>query len=826
MRKIINCTQSAHLDLFWMGSMKDCMKRGAEIIDAAVQDLAKNPEKYFVVETVRFLEYYLDQYPQNKQLVISLLQSGQLEVGACYTDRLENHHDGESLVRNVVYGKRLLNKMTGCDTHIAAHPDLPGLTEQTPQIYNLAGIRYYCFARGFEFGTRFKWKALNGKSIIAYNFPVHYAYYDHHRVLNNLGKIRKALQSDNVLLSFSAGDLGDYGSFKNKKHQNFEVSNIMDEYNRSQDENCLALSNVYDSLSAMDEDCLRENSGESPCRWGTYGSATNVVSFKQDKRLSAALADAEKLAALCELNQINLCGFHREHPFCREVSSHLMRVYYDAKETPETINEWIDFAWRLQLVTQDHNYGGVDGTTSAFDRFVYKKCAIEIAESIITYCMQVLAGRIDSGDGLVVVNPLNWKRSGKVRLNQRADMDNNYAARNAAGIEYPVVKDVDGWYFEPELEALGYDSFSLVKQAGDRQQVGVTENSERVILESPYYTATVDKQVGGLVSLVDKQSKKELAGSVPIGVFSLYEDYSVDVHEEIYDKKLLASTAGRIEACHYGEDVLYTWVEWSNEIGDSKVSVTLKLSRTRKEFQILPKVCWIGHDNSQLRMSIGWAADYQNLYYGVPYGIQKMGKYMQGAEPANPTDEISMELFREYREVQGWFALENERFGLSIGTDQSSFAFRAEHAFEAVLIRDVRSCGDHDVMMDNHGVHHFKFYGTSFENDSILTNDTYYKKAWEMFHPLLRANKEGSGKGCLPETGVLLQVDGGILSVLQKDKTTYKARIFSVWKGTRIMRICQNNKEQQMEVCDLMGNQLEEDKQLQFGDIKTVRMSF
>ena len=81
MKEKVYATHSAHLDLFWMDTIEQCMANGAKIIDNAIQDLLTNPTKYFAVESVRFLEYYLYQNP----------------------DRLEeNHHDGESLIRNVV----------------------------------------------------------------------------------------------------------------------------------------------------------------------------------------------------------------------------------------------------------------------------------------------------------------------------------------------------------------------------------------------------------------------------------------------------------------------------------------------------------------------------------------------------------------------------------------------------------------------------------------------------------------------------------------------------------------------------------------------------
>ena len=75
----------------------------------------------------------------------------------------------------------------------------------------------------------------------------------------------------------------------------------------------------------------------------------------------------------------------------------MLRDYYDAKVRPQNAREWLDFAWRLQLVTQDHNYGGIDGAASAFDRMVYKKVALDVAERLTAHGMHKLCGAIDAG---------------------------------------------------------------------------------------------------------------------------------------------------------------------------------------------------------------------------------------------------------------------------------------------------------------------------------------------------------------------------------------------------------------------------------------------
>lgn len=824
MKKKIYITHSAHLDLFWMDSIEHCMKDGAVIIDGAVEDLGKNPDKYFVVESVRFLEYYLHQNPEKKSLVQQLINSGQLEVGACYTDRLENHHDGESLVRNVVYGKKMLKKLVDYDSKIATHPDLPGLTEQTPQIYKKAGVKYYLFARGYHDGGRYWWRGLDGSKIMAYNYPIHYTYYDFNKLMKNMDKVFEAISSENVLLSCSAGDLGDYNTFINEKDCRVNLENMIKEYNQNSSDYELVLGNVHDTLVKMGEDNLPTNEGESPCRWGTYGSATNVTLFHQDKVISALLSDAEKLIALCRMNQIDILELKLQHPFGKIVSSHRTRKYFDEIIKPESLDDWIEFAWRLQIITQDHNYGGVEGQTSDFDRTVYKNCAKEIAEKIIGFCVQKIADKADGTDRIVVVNTLNWDRTGEVLIHQPLDKTKCYVAIDKDGNEGKIGSVCGKFYFSPTVTALSYESYKLVEKstAKEKEMVQGIENQDNLlVMKNEYYTLTIDKTKGGIVSILD--GDKELLGKNTFGILRAYEDLSVDVHEELYDKKEIDHTQKACKAIVWGEDELSVWAKLETEICNSKVELLVRLKKGNKEIEFTPVIYWTGMENVQLRLEMNLASDLEELYYGVPYGIQKFGNYIKGAYPANPLDEISDALFEEYREIQGWFSVESQNRGIAVSTNHSSFAFKKKNEIEAMLIRNVKSCGDHDVIISNHGKQEFVFRITPYEGTSILEEESLYKKSWELQHPLYQAVQKSGAEVGLGLKNKLLEVNQeGILSVLSMEGNKATARFFAVSNQKSRLYVTKEERELELKAVDLMGQPVEEDLYLTKGQIKTV----
>ena len=53
----------AHLDLFWAGSREECLSRGAEVILTALRLLERYPDYRFMIESVNFLDYFHEAYP-------------------------------------------------------------------------------------------------------------------------------------------------------------------------------------------------------------------------------------------------------------------------------------------------------------------------------------------------------------------------------------------------------------------------------------------------------------------------------------------------------------------------------------------------------------------------------------------------------------------------------------------------------------------------------------------------------------------------------------------------------------------------------------------
>ncbi|TDG00709.1 glycoside hydrolase family 38 C-terminal domain-containing protein [Paenibacillus piri] len=838
---------STHLDLYWIGTQPECLEIGAQIIDDAVRLAVQHAGFTFLLDTVRFLEYYLAKHPDNTSVVKKLFDEGRFEIAACYTDRLENSHDGESLVRNVQYGKKVLNRLIGLNTELAYHPDLPGLAEQSPQIYKKSGVRYYLFARGFARGGRFWWKGLDDSRIVAYNFPVHYSYYNIEKeIIPYLTQTKRSIQAEDVLISCSAGDLGAANTFFSKdadgKWDRVPLMETIEALNVRYPELNVQMSNVKSVLDRMDTRNLEVRSGEYPSKWGTFGgSANNVRIAQMDAQASALLLEAEKYSTICDLLGIAVeRGAAPVNPLKHRGGSGGSRNYFELRQHPTCLEEWFDFAWRLQLVTQDHNYGGIGGMQSNFDRFLYKSCAIRIAEDIRNQCLNRLVSHIrpQSGQASVVVfNSLNWERTEHVCIGGDClDERKTYVAADSSGNRSPVIRTPEGYTFAASaVPSLGYKTFSI--EEADKIPEAVPDkrtmmNKDRIIIVNPFYEVVIDRNSGSLIYVKDVQLNRTVIENPDFLSVDLFADRSFSVSEKVHDKQPLESSKHHVRSVEITEDHAYwTKVETVTEIGHSKLVMQIYVDHCKKEIRVIPTLFWIGEKEVQLNMNLGFVSEFARVHYAVPYGVQQMGRFLDEERPW-AGDEISPELYERYREAIGWMVLESADAGICVSSSQTSFDFD-RGGLRAMLLRVVRSGGDQDVIFRNEGKLSWEFRITSYCGD--WQRERAYRTGWERQYPLCPILNNGAGepvapKLVLPPSCSWLDTGGeGVVTVLKKSEADSEAcilRAFNSTSGAAEFAVATSLPVQDMESCDLnetvCGDEL---NRLDPYEIKTIRMN-
>jgi alpha-mannosidase len=124
------------------------------------------------------LEDYADVRPENVDRLRTLLSAGRLEAGPWYVLPDEVLVGGESLVRNLLLGRRVCRRFGVEPTAAGYEPDSFGHPAQLPQILAGFGLRTFLFSRGLgdqidDVGLAFRWRAA-GAEVVACQFLPHY----------------------------------------------------------------------------------------------------------------------------------------------------------------------------------------------------------------------------------------------------------------------------------------------------------------------------------------------------------------------------------------------------------------------------------------------------------------------------------------------------------------------------------------------------------------------------------------------------------------------------------------------------------------------------
>jgi alpha-mannosidase len=169
-----------HWDREWYLPFEQFRLLLGERIDGVLDTLERDPSfaSFTLDGQAIVLEDYLDVRPEHEGRLRALLAAGRLEVGPSYVLPDEILVGGESLVRNLLLGRRVCRRF-GVEASRAGYlPDSFGHPAQLPQILAGFGIRTFLFSRGLgdeidDVGITFRWRG-GPAEVVACQMLPHY----------------------------------------------------------------------------------------------------------------------------------------------------------------------------------------------------------------------------------------------------------------------------------------------------------------------------------------------------------------------------------------------------------------------------------------------------------------------------------------------------------------------------------------------------------------------------------------------------------------------------------------------------------------------------
>jgi alpha-mannosidase len=487
----------AHMDMAWLWrweeSIHDIMyntfRNQLDLMD-------RFPEYTYAQDQAVVFDMVEHYYPELFKGIVQKAKTGNfIPVSSSWVQMDENVIDGESLVRQFLYGQKYSKDKFGHYVRVAWQPDVFGHPVSMPQIAKKAGIDFYLFNRPHD-PTRppiIWWEGLDGTRILGYTTPGEYTQPMDHQHTTVLGMKNADLAGvKNILVLYG---MGDHGGGPNPD----DIAGIA-RLNASSDDVRVKTTNVSDYVDLLLAGKQDFPVYEKELNFVFPGCYTTQVEMKRHNRQAEQLLlNAEKMSELAVLFDY--------------------RDYYPNRDITE--------AWKIALLNQAHDLAAGSGIGPIYaDAARQYQEVFERANRALNFSLENLGLQVDTrgpGVPLIVYNPQSWDRSDLVVAEVSAFSlpTHMVAVHDHEVIPVQVLQPATNVgsrenatiaFVAHDVPQMGLKLYRLVPESETHKipatsvQVGA---KPRPFLENEFLRVEINPETGNISRLYDKTNKHE-----------------------------------------------------------------------------------------------------------------------------------------------------------------------------------------------------------------------------------------------------------------------------------------------------------------------------
>jgi|HubBroStandDraft_4_1064222.scaffolds.fasta_scaffold00124_18 alpha-mannosidase len=528
----VKAVGNSHIDMAWLWPETETVEVVRNTFGTALALMREYPDFKFAASAAQAYVWMEEKYPAIFSEIEQRVKEGRWEiVGGMWVEPDLNMPDGESLVRQILYGKRYFKQKFGVDVNIGWNPDSFGYNAQLPQIYKRSGIDYFVtqkllWASEFtKFPYRlFWWQAPDGTRMMTY-FPSTYS--------GQIDPVTMAQDSstygpmmwkynggtgsapDGALQMMYLYGVGDHGGGPTRvdldtalRWQKPDVVYPKFEFSTA----ASFLNNLSKNESELN---LPVWDGELYFQYHRGVQTTQSETKRGNRKGEVALLDAEKLASIGLL-------FGQPYPQAD-----------------------FDSSWKKVLFNQFHDILPGSGIGINYVDAARKYAEVQRFSNDTTQAaLNDMASRVKTDKASVLIfNPLSWKRTGQLEFDVQfpQPVDGVLATDTDTGLPVPaeVVSHDNATgrarvrLLAQDVPANGYRLLELTPgKKGERitkltaPKPGTDLNAHRIVpvtssatsLENEFLRVQIDPKTGCITSLFDKRSNTEALAPAVAGV--------------------------------------------------------------------------------------------------------------------------------------------------------------------------------------------------------------------------------------------------------------------------------------------------------------------
>ncbi len=489
----IRAAGNSHIDMGWLWPSSETTMVVEHTWSSALQLMKEFPGLTYTHSTAAAYEWMEEKYPELFEEIRRRVKEGRWEiVGGMWVEPDLNMPDGESLVRQLLIGKRYFQEKFGVDVRTGWNPDSFGYNWQLPQIYRKSGVDYFVTQKmAWNDTTKFPyklfwWESPDGSRVLTY-FPHDYANsINPVNMAKDLAAYVPAMKYPEMLYLFGVGD-----------HGGGPTRAMLETAERWQKDAVYprlafgAAQPWFDTLAKKAPSLdLPVWDGELYFQYHRGVFTTQAETKKGNRRSEELLLTAEKFSSLAAI-----AG--SEYP-----------------------GDDFRVAWKKVLFNQFHDIAAGSGIPVLYKDAARDYASVRrIGEEHLQSAFATIASQVNTqgaGAAVLVFNPLSWTRTdvaeAEVQLPSAAA---NVRVVGPTGRPVPAERLSRGGevrilvrFLAEDVPALGYRVFRVVPAPKPPVASAILKAGPDS-LENEFFRVVVDPQTGCITSLWDKESKWE-----------------------------------------------------------------------------------------------------------------------------------------------------------------------------------------------------------------------------------------------------------------------------------------------------------------------------
>ncbi len=562
------CVGHTHIDVAWLWDHAQTRLKAQRTFSSILRLMERYPDFTFFQSTPQLFQWLQRDNPALYEGVKKRVAEGRIELdGAMWLEADCNIPSGESLIRQIVYGKRYLRREFNTECEVLWLPDVFGYSAALPQILLQSGITTFVTTKiswnmlnKLPYDT-FRWQGIDGSRVLTYfitttdpkqedgSFGTTYNGMLHPAaIMGGWKRYQQKEINDTILVAYGYGD-GGGGPDVDMLEKGQRLKRGVAGFPR------VELGQVRPFFRALHEKV--DGAKYLPTWVGELylelhqGAYTSAAMMKRNNR------EAERELFAAELLQT--AAALQGHPYAAD------RLHA---------------AWETLLLNQFHDTLPGSCIAKVYSDAREQFAALfAVTESCQSEAAQVLWG---AGEHLVVWNDASFAREDILLLPKGRMLANRPCQPTAEG----------NLCLAPRVPSLGWASFDTAENPALPEAQRITDANVEQVLETQYFSLTVDA-CGELTRVYDKTANREvLAQGRNANVLMAFDDrpykwdaWNIDMYYE--EKQYPVNGSVTVSAVISGP--VFTGVRVEKRFGRSLFTQEIRA------YHALPRVDFITH---------------------------------------------------------------------------------------------------------------------------------------------------------------------------------------------------------------------------------------